>query len=261
MLGQGGSLKRAAEFFHWIIPNRFQHYLQDVPPDVSPIEACVFSEVRRLGGSLTDFVRILHNPAFVIDPTEHSAVASHADFWHETVCWLINHREAITDEQSNLILSWAMHEYTETEYQQQAQPFFWKGRSVAAVLERSLEYHRRVQRPWTGYKWNNHGWDWEIDQAQFGKWSFVELTTGEDLFYEGDALHHCVTTYAGRCASGYSAIVSLRLDGIRRLTVEINPKTKQVVQARGIYNREAQIEERNVLGKWIKVVLRPDTSD
>lgn len=260
LLGQGGSLKRAAELFRWRIPTRFQHYLRDAPSEASPTEACLFAEVNRLGGSEIDFRRVLRNPAFVIDPTELSAVESHSSFWHDTVRWLIAHGDAITDEESELILSWAMHEYTEAE-RAGAVTFSWKGRRVRTVLERSIEYRRQVERPWSCYKWRGHGWDWVVDEAPLGRWSFVELTSGEDLFREGQAMRHCVSSYAARCASGYSAIVSIRHNGTRCLTVEINPRTRQVVQARGPCNRQANTEEQRAVSLWMKTVVRPDRSN
>src|SRR5262249_42667421 len=100
LFGQGGSLKRAPEIFRWKIHARFRHYLQEARAQASPTEACLFAEVKRLGGSQTDFARVLQNPAFVIDPTERSAVESHSSFWHDTVRWLVTHGQAITDEES-----------------------------------------------------------------------------------------------------------------------------------------------------------------
>src|SRR5262249_22438322 len=153
----------------------------------SPTEACLFAEVKRLGGSQTDFARVLQNPAFVIDPTERSAVESHSSFWHDTVRWLVTHGQAITDEESDLILSWAMHEYTEAERAGRA-PFSWKGRRVRAIVTRSIEYRRQLERPWSCYRCRGHGWDWVLEDTPQSKWSFVELTTGEELFCESESM-------------------------------------------------------------------------
>lgn len=259
LLGQGGSLKRAADFFHWNIPARFTHHLFGVPYEASPTEACLMAEVKRLGGSDVDCDRILRNPAFVIDPTEPSADESHREFWHDTVSWLIAHREAITDEECSLILSWAMHEYTEA-HRADSPPFSWKGRRVRAVLARSVEYQREVENPWYRYRWRRHGWNWRLDDPPHGTWSFIELTSGDDLFEEGRELRHCVASYAGRCVSGYSAIVSIRYNDVRRITIEISPRTRRVVQARGLCNRQANAEELRVLSLWMTNVVRRDTS-
>jgi len=259
LLGQGGSLKRAAELFNWRIPSKLQHHLTDAPSDASPTEACLIAEVKRLGGSEIEFVRLLQNPAFVLDPTEFSAGTSHRRFWQDTVRWLIAHRNAITDEESDLILSWAMHEYTETEHPR-IQPFTWKGRRVRAVLERSIQYNREVERPWSDYQWQAHGWDWVWDNERQGRWSFVELTSGAALFREGQAMRHCVASYAARCVSGHSAIVSVKHNDIRRVTLEINPRTRRVVQARGVCNRSAEPEERRAISLWMNTAVQPDRS-
>lgn len=260
LLAQGGSLKQAGELFGWRIAGKFQHYLQDAPPSASPVEACLFAEVKRLGGSDHDFARILRNPAFVIDPTEPSETGSYEIFWQEMVRWLITHADAMTDEESDLILSWAMHEYTEA-VRQDGQSFSWKGRRVRTVLERSIQYRRQVECPWSSYKWNGHGWDWAWDQASRGMWSFVELTSGRDLVEEGQAMSHCVASYAGRCASGHSAIVSMRYNNSRRITVEMNPTTRQIVQARGACNRNVNTEEREVLSLWMTAVIQQNGSN
>ena len=260
LLGQGGSLKKGSDDFQWRIPSRFQKYLWDVPADASPIEACIYAEVMRLGGSESDFVRLLRNPSFVVDPTEFSANESHEKFWYDTVRWLIAQSDQITDEQSGFILEWAMHEYTEAELGRmelgRGGPFSWKGRRLRRVLEQSLEYYRQRSLPYSNYKWNKHGWDWEYEEAHAHKWTFVELTSGEELYLEGKAMRHCVSSYDGRCASGYSAIVSLRYNGGRKVTIELNPRTKQIVQARGAHNKEATDEEKSVIASWMKEVVR-----
>src|SRR5262249_6432589 len=124
--------------------------------EMSPTEACLCAEVSRLGGSEIDFRRVVRNPAYVVDPTGFSAVESHSAFSHDTVRWLIGHGDVITDEQNDLVLYWAMHEYTEAE-RAGGEPFSWKGRRVRTVLESSIEYRRQVERPWSCYQWRSHG--------------------------------------------------------------------------------------------------------
>lgn len=254
LLGQGGSLKRAAERFQWNIPNRFQHYLQHVTFEASPTDACLFVEVKRLGGSAIDFIRLRRNPAFVIDPTEYSAVNPYMTFWYDTVRWLIIHSNAITDTESDLILAWAMHEYTEAERAENP-PFSWKGRRVRRVLERSRQYGQQLRRSASGDQWQSHGWDWGWNEVPSERWSFVELTSGEALFDESQAMHHCVSNYARQCAAGRSAIVSMRYNDTRCLTIEIDLETRQVVQVNGLCNRSATTKEQRVVARWMERVL------
>jgi hypothetical protein len=260
LLGQGGSLKRASEYFQWNIPSRFHKLLFDVPSEASPLEACIFAEVKRLGGSEIDFGRLINNHAFVIDPTEISSDENHAKFWYDTVRWLINNSNEITDDQAGLILEWAMHEYTEAECGR-GRPFSWKGRRLRSVLERSNEYDRQRSLPYSNYKWNKHGWDLEYEEAPAHKWTFIELTSGKDLYLEGKAMRHCVSSYAGRCASGHSAIVSLRCNVERRVTIEINPRTLQIVQIKGTYNRNPDKKDQQIISFWQKEILRKNRDD
>ncbi|MBS0203739.1 MAG: PcfJ domain-containing protein [Planctomycetes bacterium] len=253
LLAQGADLKLAASTFGWQMHRRFVQYLFEAPDTMSPTEACVYAEVRRLGGNDIDAQRLISNPAFVIDPTELSAEALHYRFWHESACWLISKQAQLSDEESDLVLSWAMHEFTEEA--RFHRPFSLKGRSVRAALERSVAYREQATRPWAQYSWLPHTWNWSTDSPS-GAWDFVELTSGKDLFEEGQALSHCVATYAARCATGYSAIVSMRCDGIRQITIEIQPQTKRLVQARGLRNRSADDHESDLIRRWISAVIQ-----
>jgi len=273
LLGQGGSLKRAGKLFNWCIPTKLLKSLNEFPPNLSPLELCMLAEIKRLGGNKMDFDRLNRHLFFVIDPTEPSSNNGYLPFWRETVRWLSTHRAAMSDEESQIILTWAVHEYTEAqrdegdwwtldEYPEaqrdRGQRFSWKGRRVHTVLERSRQYCESIERPWLGHQWSSHDWDWKYEDVILGTWTFIELTSGEDLFYEGQAQNHCVASYSGRCTAGHSAVVSLQHNDERRLTVEINPSTGQIVQARGPYNRSANTQEQRVLTQWVQTVIQPN---
>ena len=57
-------------------------------------------------------------------------------------------------------------------------------------------------------------------------------------------MHHCVSSYADRCAAGERAIYSIRVvdletdepETMHVLTVAVDPKKRQVTEARGKYN-------------------------
>lgn len=254
LLAQGGSLKRAAKLFGWKISGKFSHFLKKAPIEMSPLEACIFAEVKRLAGSRREIIRILNSPEFVVDPTESSDDPLYSEFRQETILWLINHRDEITDDECGQILSWAMHEYTESR-RGAGRRFSWKGRNARRAIERSRAYRRQIETPWLEYRWQSRGWDYVWEQSPQKIWSFHELTTGAELFAEGKALNHCVASYAARCASGHSAVVSLRCGNSPRVTIEINPKTLQIVQARGKNNREADKEERHIISRWMSSIM------
>ena len=72
---------------------------------------------------------------------------------------------------------------------------------------------------------------------------------------ESRAMRHCVSSYAAKCIAGHASIWSLRRctrDRIDRLlTIEVD-KQGRAVQVRGLANRLAHADERNVLERWAK---------
>lgn len=260
IIGQGGSLHRAAEQFGWRVPARFLNYLAAAPSDVSPTLACLHAEVMRLGGTKVDIDRLIRNRGFVLDPTEYSANDTHAAFWRDTVRWMLRHRDELTDDDASLVLDWSLHEYTEAE-RFDVPVFSWRGRSARATVDRGRRYRAEMQalRSFAvgpDLQWRGRGWSWQIELEPQERWSFVELTSTADLRDEGRALGHCVATYSARCAAGHSAIVSARRNDEPRLTIELAPTNRQVFQIRGMGNREATRDERQVIASWLQEIAR-----
>jgi len=253
LIAQGGSLHRARRHFAWRTPRKFQQQLNSVPPDLTPLEATAYAEIQRLGGTGTEFRRLeRQHGAFLMDRTEHTDHPRYERFWEETVRWLAANREEITDTEANDILTWAYHEYTESV--QRAELFSWKGRSPQAALQRALEYQdNRLSRHGVHLEWQSHGWNFEFEDSV--KWSFIELTSGRELKEEGVALNHCVYCYAPRCVAGYSSIFSMRRNGERCITIDLNPVTQTVQQARGAFNRDCDEKERSTIEAWLRQVF------
>lgn len=269
VLGQGGSMKRAAARFGWSIVGAFVHELGQIAPGLDITEAVITAEIRRLGGNATDCARILNAPAYRTDPTSGTAALLDVDdealpehtveFWRATVSWLIRHRDQLTDEHAAYILNWAMHRHTEDVARQApaAERFSWRGRTPTASLAVAREYawafareyaQQHVARP--NLRWRPRGWDWEA-QAEAPTWSMHELTTSEELAAETIAMRHCVWSYDYKCAQGRAAIFSLRFGGARRVTVEIEPHARRVVQARGVSNCACTDDEMRVIERWL----------
>jgi hypothetical protein len=66
---------------------------------------------------------------------------------------------------------------------------------------------------------------------------------------------HCVGTYARSCAIGHVSIWSLKVTEAwgqesRLLTLEVWSQTRQIVQARGKFNRAPGRRELAILGRW-----------
>jgi PcfJ-like protein len=102
-------------------------------------------------------------------------------------------------------------------------------------------------------------WEWvpsaKEAKAKGERYVVRQLKQAEDLVMESRAMRHCVWTYAGKCIAGHASIWSLRRCtkvGIDRLlTIEVDPQGR-AVQVRGLANRIAHQDERNVLERWAK---------
>lgn len=267
LLGQGGNLHRAARLFGWRIPKRFTHIFTTAPADLTAVEACMWFEVARLGGSRADLDRLRQNPAYVIDPTEGpvsvigpqlerapeeaARIERAREFWHDTVAWIVRWREELTDASASAILEWAMHLHAESNRWMAAPSagFSWRGRTPASAHEAAIDYLRIRDTPHADLVWRARGLEWQSDADE--AWTIRELTSSKALAEESRAMHHCVASYAYRCARGLAAIFSLCAGGVRRITIELDPFTHRVVQARGVCNRATTHEEQTMISRWL----------
>jgi hypothetical protein len=252
LLGQGGSLHRAAKLMGWDVPKNLTRFLEEVPENLRPLEGCMYAEVIRLGAGEAEFRRLASNPAFAIDPTSGKPGSTHTAFWRETVKWLARYQDELSDGAAGTILNWSMHEFTESERAGRA--FSWRGRTPVSSLAAAEAYLRSLEAPYIHYQWKSHGWDWASQDEE--DWSVQELVSGPELCDESRAMHHCVASYAARCYSDYSAIFSVRKHGARVLTVEVTPGSGQIVQVRGTCNRSPTAAERALVDRWWREAVR-----
>ncbi|MEK6235788.1 MAG: PcfJ domain-containing protein, partial [Planctomycetales bacterium] len=88
------------------------------------------------------------------------------------------------------------------------------------------------------------------DQWSFRYWTIQQLHSQSELIAEGESLHHCVATYDEFCERGISSIWSLKCSGSRTdrrmLTIEVDPKSRRIVEALGKCNRYPTEEARRV---------------
>jgi hypothetical protein len=87
------------------------------------------------------------------------------------------------------------------------------------------------------------------------------LDHGAQLVMEGREMKHCVATYIGRVRRGLSTIFSIRVpteDGqVLRSTVELKPKTAEIIQHKGVGNARPPAENMKALAHALEVWLKP----
>lgn len=90
------------------------------------------------------------------------------------------------------------------------------------------------------------------------RWQIRERLTQAQLLSESRQLKHCVSGYVRRCRTGRSAIFSLlQIPGaegvakpVPRLTIEVEPRFRRVVQIRGKFNRWPDDFEYGLITEW-----------
>ena len=90
------------------------------------------------------------------------------------------------------------------------------------------------------------------------RWELVELASSAQLRAEGKALRHCVASYARRCqwglceilvsSAGLGASTSFRSVA----TIEVDPRARAIVQARGMRNGRISARARDLVGQWAR---------
>src|SRR5262249_19612453 len=87
-------------------------------------------------------------------------------------------------------------------------------------------------------------------------WTIRELLTSAELRAEGNAMHHCVGSYESICLTGRASIWSMTVEdenGRRRvLTIDVDPATRTIVDARRCCNEMPKPKDREILGLWAK---------
>ncbi|MCB9679252.1 MAG: PcfJ domain-containing protein [Alphaproteobacteria bacterium] len=92
-------------------------------------------------------------------------------------------------------------------------------------------------------------WPRATMDAEGAAWLIRPMRTVFELYMEGRVLHHCVATYASRARNGHSSLWTMRRDGRRCATLEVD-RDGVLVQARGRGNRMLDAVEWQVVLRW-----------
>lgn len=269
LLGRGLSVRRAGLRFGWWCHSKLLKHLFEAPFRFDhPAYSCQWADARRRGANveianeLVDGKNFFHDPTA---PTEKDPSAFTQDIdrpegrarYFAALEWLVRNQDQIPVARVNDILQWAAHRRAEQTRLNQGE-FTWKGRTSASVMRDVDAYMAEMQaailaaqQAQTRQVWNTQGWDWGQTEERGSVWTIMELTRAEALAEEGRAMRHCVVLYAPSCVAGQCAIFSVRRNGTRALTVEIGLPGREIRQARGVCNREADPSEMLVVRAWL----------
>jgi hypothetical protein len=148
----------------------------------------------------------------------------------------------------------------------QSPGFSMKGRGALALLRGMREWHGELAkaRDVAGRVFAPSGFaPMDLDRSRrdaLGNtravevWHVREILDARTLADEGRAMGHCVYSYARAIETGLCAIWTLTLRNDtghwRRLTIEVRPSLRQIVQARGRFNARAEPRDLLALEAW-----------
>jgi hypothetical protein len=263
LLGAGRNL-RTADDLPLPLTRRMAHHFLQAPPDFDIPAAFRHAQVLALGGD-ERLVRSLLGTRLGTDFQAN-------DFWETVIRWLIDHPEVEPVHHGPLI-DYLHHQRFVPSVPSglgRGQPrlvpprpnLCMKGRSPDSLLRAVERWHRRLGAVrGTSGSWKPSGLPpLRVVESQEGErkvYAITELISSAELEEEGAAMGHCVATYGALCQSGQGSIWSLTVEDAsgrinRLLTVEVRSWGRQIVQARGRFNRAAQPEDLHLLARWAR---------
>jgi hypothetical protein len=231
------------------------------------VEAALrWGQVRGLGGS--------RELALAVADTRLGGSFEHEDFWLTVVQVLVNHPE-IDVARVGPIVEYLHHQrFVPREFLIEEgdlvelgpeQPnLSMKGRSPASLLRQVTAWQAMPREPkrikQLSWARSNIGEFRHVEAegpgSGFRCWTVRELLSSSELYREGEAMRHCVGSYVQECALGETTIWSMCFETLTRrdrvMTIEVDPDTRRVWQAKRRGNAPPNAKVRAVLERWAR---------
>ncbi len=255
-IGCGRNIRCAARL-PFALTKRMAHQFLLAPDAYNIVQALYWAQIHGLGGDrrLTEAVLV----------TQIGENFVHQEFWHTVLVFFVNNPLLDRRHVGPIIDYLQFQKFTVQEIMvapevidtiQPPQPnLTMQGRTPAALLRQVDEWHVELNR-----SSNAHGLvfapaGYKPFKKKHGEdvWTIIELLSGSDLVKEGNALNHCVATYADSCAQGYCSIWTMtcirKNKAHKLLTIEVQ-RHGMIVQVRGKNNRECTRSELDLIRQW-----------
>ncbi|MEX0714729.1 MAG: PcfJ domain-containing protein [Pirellulales bacterium] len=225
-----------------------QHFRQ-APGCFSVEQALRWAQVRGLGGGSA--------LAGAIAASRLGESFDHPDYWTRVIRFLISRPQLAPEAVSPLVEY--LNQHTDELFATRR-----NGRKAGTLLlDRALRWWTapRCASKRPELSWNETGiGGFELVEPVGGswhsrRWTIRELTNSNEIEAEGKGLRHCVGTYAEDCFKRRSSIWSLTCSDHRSrfrrlLTIEVDPQTRVIVQARGACDSRPKPDARKVMLQW-----------
>jgi hypothetical protein len=233
-------------------------------PDHFTVEAALrWGQVRGLGGS--------KELALALAASRLGRSFESEDFWATVVHFFVIHPDLDLD-QVGPVVDYLHHQRfipeelflddgSRVEFDPPQPNLSMKGRTPRSLFRQVGEWHAKLKRPRKSplLTWRPSGigeFRHVEREAPEGLrcWTIRELTSSEELRREGEAMRHCVASYAGDCARRETSIWSMRFEDDERrfrvMTIEVDLATRTICQCRRRNNASANEKALAVMRLW-----------
>ena len=173
-----------------------------------------------------------------------------SEFWIKTMAIL--HKNGLPSQHVTEVMDYIGHKVFVERVQLDI-----KHKKISNLLTDIDNWHRQLNEASLQRKLNRRLPDAGIENRKIefngSEYEITQIRKMIDLYEEGKEMHHCVYSYAGRCMKRNSYIFSLRLiedEEVHTPLITIELRGKQIVQAKGKYNRQPNDAERKVIQIW-----------
>lgn len=259
-VGQG---KNASKLSHFPVPitKKEAHYFTKAPSKLTFIAAIRYGQAKAVGAT-TNFANNL------IKTDLGKYLYPKEEFWKEVIAFLVRNNPTATAHQLEIVVEyiwnqkfvkrWGQNSKGEVVAKSPTEPNFnLKGKTWDSLWRRAFEWFkvvgfiRKTSQEWAHFIVENN-----YIKAKTGQcFVFEQLLTKQELFEEGKNMNHCVGSYSEDCKKSDSAIFSLQnvlSRGKSLVTVEVNPKKREIVQASRRFNNYPSAAEIKIIEEWAK---------
>lgn len=252
IVAKGGSLhKYNAETLKLVLTRKMCHDFLKTSSDLTVLQGLRYAQVRGFGGD----ARLARAICSWRLGREILSVAAE-QFWATVMQWFAAQTMFDPAQVESLC------DYLYFKRNEEA-AFSMKGRTALALLRDKDQWHADLAR----VRLANHkgaqvykpsgfvGAEYDFSRDDHREvWRVFEILTAKDLHAEGRRMGHCVFSYARMIESGNTSIWALTKEDFEgnwaMLTLEVHNRNKQIVQARGRFNRRVTTRENEILYRW-----------
>jgi len=266
-LALGGSLVQFIKSspFPIKLTRKLCHDFLKTPAGIGVIPAIRRAQIFGLDGSARLLTAVLATPlgsTIYADPLVE-------DFYQAMFLWFVN-QPMLDPQQVAPMIDYIRH------CRDTIPGYTLKGRTALTVLRGMEEWHAETARVGvinyqgaatfkpSGFAGAEYDFSRDAPEGSIVEiWRIAEILTAKELNEEGKRQGHCVFSYSRRIESGSCSIWTLSKEDNKSrkehggvwnmLTLEVRNDTRQVVQARGRFNRPATTHEKNILARWMAV--------